>query len=378
MKLFLVMIAAYVALLAIPLGDFGSIDLLQYWSAAKLIMAGQNPYNVSALLEIQRTATPETAAMINPIIIWNPPLIFIFILPLALFSFQESVRAWLVLSITCFLAATSLSTEVSSGRILKDRKLLIYILSFYPFLLCLEDGQISFILLIALCVFLRLKDEKPILAGFLLSFTLIKPHLLFLVYAYLLTEAFNQKKYGIIQGIFLGAALLTIFPLLLNPEIYTFYQQHIAAPPYYWQTPTLGSWLQKLALHLGKTSWIPEVRYLPSIAALIGVLYLLIRNGVATFENRTKNILLLIPLSLFMNPYGWVFDQILILPFGLFILKEEILSRKPWVFGALILCNLSYFIPGTIGQELYAWYPAAIFLIGLQALKLETNDKLTK
>jgi hypothetical protein len=64
-----------------------------------------------------------------------------------------------------------------------------------------------------------------------------------------------------------------------------------------------------------------------------------------------------VPLSLVFSPYGWVYDQLLLLPSGIW------LSSKDVRLGLLlILSNVFMLSLGSIGQEWMVWYPLVYWL----------------
>src|SRR5437763_8719054 len=78
-------------------------DFVEYWAAAKLTLHGQNPFDESLLLPLQRSAGRDTN---EAIMMWNPPWALPAVLPLGLFPAREAQLLWLVvhLVVTGFCA----------------------------------------------------------------------------------------------------------------------------------------------------------------------------------------------------------------------------------------------------------------------------------
>lgn len=384
-RAFLLLLAgsmAYVVIAFISVPQFfGEIDLLQYWAGAKLLSQGTNPYAPSEILSLQQQVTTYGDL---PILLWNPPFIFPFILPLALLSFQTATWVWFIFS-TCL---AGLGVEISMlpfRRRLRERRWVIPILLctafYYPVLLTLHFGQSSHILLLALAGYLALTFREGRLsdgfqAGLVLSVTLIKPHLLHLVYVFVFVDAVRFSRWRTVKGFVLGAVILGAIATLIYPPAFSSYLKTLSAPPIYWRTPTLGSWLQSLSgMHE------PVVRLLPTLFAQFLLLTVLMRARGRTFT--PSLVYLLIPISLLTAPYGWVYDQVLLLPSILWCLWKAVGyyekgSPKALAFTAAALFHamlLFYFIPGQLGQDVYVWFPALVGILVLWLRRFYLSKK---
>ncbi len=71
----------------IPRGDF-----IEYWSAGRLLLAGDNPYDPTRLLAVQQAAGRVST---RPLLMYNPPWIFPLIIPFALLPYSISRFVWL-------------------------------------------------------------------------------------------------------------------------------------------------------------------------------------------------------------------------------------------------------------------------------------------
>ena len=70
-------------------------DFIEYWSAAKLTLDGQNPYDANLLLPLQQAngRTTDEAVMM-----WNPPWSLAVVLPLGLIPAREAQLLWLLVN----------------------------------------------------------------------------------------------------------------------------------------------------------------------------------------------------------------------------------------------------------------------------------------
>lgn len=366
-----VLIGAYLLLPGALGGDVGAVDLLQYWSGAKLLLDGANPYDPIVLKQLQ-LGTWTGGPLELPVVLWNPPVVFLVILPLALFSFQSAVIVWMIGVLLIVLGAILLlGREHKLGR----RHLtvgLVFLLTFPPIYLLLFYGQISHILLLGFVAFIWFvrSDQNDLtnrfLGGLGLSLTLIKPHLLFLVYLLILIDSVRERRWNTLLGLCVGTAFLALMPTIINGEIYSYYLAKAKVPPIEWVTPTLGSWLQSLS---GQHSVV--VRFIPTVVA--GVIFCVL----GIFFRSSLQLHQVAAFSLACSPYGWVYDQLLLLPgivclFGL--LPNLSPARQYQIVGILLLANFTnVVIPMDWGQEFFVWYP---LLCGVLFSKYLVRDGL--
>lgn len=339
----------------------GTIDFIQYWSAAEIFWQRQsNPYNLALLTQVQESITSFRPL---PVVMWNPPLILPLLLPLLCAPFPYVHVLWILCSIVVYLRSLSWLRQLlarSSSKLKHLHYLFPCAVTFYPFILTLSYGQISIFLLGSLVAFLSFAQSQSardhLVGGMLFSITLCKPHLLALCYIVLLVRAVRYKRERImVLGVLIGAASLAAVTSGANSSIWLYYWQAIKNPPYQWLTPTLGTWLQFLLSD--HPSWS---RYLPLICAIPIV-------GAISFADRAKTetlILRVVPFSLFLAPYGWVYDQILLLPtLALEVLtilgSGKLLSFSSKILlGALCIVVESYYLlMGVTGQEYFAFVP---------------------
>ncbi|RMG41802.1 MAG: DUF2029 domain-containing protein [Candidatus Dadabacteria bacterium] len=346
---------------------FGSVDLVQYWAAAKLLISGKNPYNPDFITELERKVVNFGEA----VLLWNPPLIFIVIVPFALVSFSLLVFLWGFISTALYLTSYKLCSSAYDFNYSIPKVLLflrsITFLSFYPCALALYYGQISPLLLLGLSgfIYFALKSKKnkhSFLAGSFLALTLIKPHLLYLFYIALLWRTISSRDYNWLTG-FLGTTLLfALFPLIFNSDIYHYYLKAALNPPINFQTPTVGSWLQGLSgIHR------LFIRFLPTLITALGfIAFLLIRRPVISLQDTAA----IIPLSLITSPYGWVYDYVLMFPVIFWIFtrlladNSKVTSYTFLIPAVMLLSNISMAV-GLTGKGLqnYIWFPFVYVLI---------------
>jgi hypothetical protein len=340
--------------------SIGTIDLLQYYAGAKLWLAGQNPYNSSLVEAVERSVSSDPAI---PVLLWNPPETLPVIAVLGLMNFQDAVAAWMLLAVVSMSISLKIGLSIYRSNDASKKIFQIALLcTFYPFALCVGYGQISFLLLLGLSLFLLIIGDKSdalansFRAGVFLSLVAIKPHLLYLGFILLFVLSFRTKTWQSILGFLAGAVSLNLIATIRTPDIHAWYQTMMAVPPIYWQTPTLGSWLQGLSqIHQ------PWMRILPSVIFGLGALVVLFR--VPKDALNQKLFLALIPLSLVTSPYGWTYDQMLMLPTMLWLVSESESNVLPILLLAMnvLVCAT----PAEWGQQSLVWYPGALAILAI-------------
>lgn len=328
------------------------VDLLQYWGAAHLIAAGQNPYDIPALEAIERSVPEIGKTLDGPIIMWNPPLITPLISWLKYFTFHNACLIWIGLSLLTVLF--SIFNFGKRNEVILSPTVVTAMLTFPPIYSLIYLGQISWIPLLGLILALHAHSKnRPLLTGISLSLALIKPHLLYLVYLGFFIGTPKQQKAKLLYGFLGGGFILGFLAEVIAPGIWNHWISNMNTPPHYFQTPTLGSFIQ--GIFWPNMRW---TRYLPSILTLLAL--------ALTFSNSTtKRILsspiLLIPLSLATAPYGWLFDQVLLLPLLLILASESSLQIRV----TLLIMNIIGLSPFLSFQQHYVWYPIGMLLLGL-------------
>lgn len=331
-------------------------DFFQYWSAGKVFLLGLNPYDPEVILKFQQLHWFGQDSR-EAIMLWYPPIALSIILPFSLFNFEFAVGLWFFLNVFLLIY---LIKQLYLHFKLSQNFIKIFLLATFSaaVLYNLIDGQISFILLAGLCFYLlyRAKDNRAaqFIGGLALSLTLIKPHLLYLLYIFIFAESLRFKRYTVFAGICTGLLSLSLLPLLINVNIFNYYFLAATKPPIDFRTPTLGSWLQELTnIH---QLWL---RMLPTIITSCALIVYLSRKKVWDKELA----IFLLPFSLLFSPYGWNNDQVLLLP--VFFLLLKVGYPNFYVSGALMSLQLIsvYFLK--FPQEFHIIYPMILIIIAV-------------
>ena len=307
------LISAVLLTLALALG-FASVDLVgraplhndfvEYWAAARVLLAGGNPYSPAAILAVE--ATTGFAGK-RPLLMWNPPWTLPLILPFGGNSYGRSSALWLLLSLAIvFACADSLWRQYGGAP---QRRWLGWLLaaSFFPLLTALGLGQIGPLILLGLTLFLRYQASRPLLAGAATILIASKPQLLYLFWIVLLLECVRHRNWKLLAGS-VGALLVTsLVPVLMNAGVWRHYLELAASGDVLRNpSPNLGTLLRTI---FGDYAWLQFVP--PLVGAAWAVLFWRARRRSWNWSGQLPLLLLV---SLVTTAYGWLFDQVVLLP----------------------------------------------------------------
>ncbi|HKW24376.1 MAG TPA: glycosyltransferase family 87 protein [Terriglobales bacterium] len=279
-------------------------DFVEYWAAARVLLAGGNPYSPEAILAAE---SPTGFAGKRPLLMWNPPWTLPFLLPFGALSYSKASAAWLLLSLGIVFACADFLWREYGGN--PRRRWLGWLLaaSFFPLLTALGLGQIGPLILLGLTLFLRYHASHPLVAGAATVLIAVKPQLLYLFWLIVFLDCVRRRSWRLLAGA--GAALLlaSLLPLLLNPHLWRDYfdlagSGEVLRNP----SPNFGTLLR---MQWGNHAWLQYAPMLFGVACLAP--FWRIRRESWSWSEELPLILLV---SLVTTAYGWLFDQIVLLP----------------------------------------------------------------
>lgn len=284
--------------------SLGKGDFIGYWSAVYILHEGYNPYDPARMMEIQQTIIHTGLDFV--VMAWNPPTLFVFMLPLAWFSFISAKAMWFVANVVIlFLVILMLAYLYipHDSRIFFGFCFLVIL--FPQVLVAITMGQVTFLVLLGLVSSMMLiKSEQWFWAGASLILTTVKPHMVFLAVPYLLLYMSYRRKWQGWLGLFTAAAIcfitLTLFRWLWVKD----FIDSFAIAPVNWATPTVGGILS--FLHISE-----YMRYI--IILFLPLVWVLARQQTTLSVETT--VALLTILTVPTTFYGWSYDQsILLIP----------------------------------------------------------------
>lgn len=379
--LLLALVGLYLLLCAIPKpfsGQITKVDFQIYWAAAHLLSQSENFSDPERLFQLQHELTgwDEDTAQLR--MTWNPPWLLTFLLPLTWLSFERASWVWFVNNILMVFGSVVLLWQLYAQKAKTQLWVWLGILLaffFIPTLTTLFIGQISTLVLFGLVGFWYCwRRGWAVPAGIFLALTTIKPHLVYLALSILLLELWWQRQWRVLAAFGLTLVLGTAVVFALRP---TFMGEYLAT--FLWgnlserTVPTLGFALSQLT---GRS----QFRFM---GLLILPIVLLVwgsgRRRAAT--NWAIWLPSLVILSVITAPFGWSFDQVVLLvavqPILVWLVAGE-LGRVPAgiILFFYLLTNALAFNQRLQGvrDDAFFWFPIAIGLLYLLSVAQKSRQ----
>lgn len=357
-------------------GNPGTVDFVQYWSAFHLLIDGRNPYDGAEMHTLQARVgqLPYFTTLM-----WNPPWTPLVLAPIVSLPFPAAVIGWFLSSIACL---TWLALQIPVALGLKSPPPLICGLSvilFYPVHENLVLGQLSILLTTILVLVLCCRRfHRYFLGGFLAALLSMKPHLFFLVVVPVcltLLKAPLRVTITSCAGFALGLLILVAATWGAAPGAPGWWLGSFSHSPggpgavstAEWKTATIITTLRELLLR--PTGEVPTWPILAvPLIAFIGTAGLFMRSRRPVQWSMVLPPLLC--LSLLLGPYGWLYDQTVLV-----LCQFDVVTRWWWnradtrlglgVCG-LIAIQFAAFSLGSItttSQDDFTWLPAAVLAV---------------
>jgi hypothetical protein len=331
-------------------------DSIAYWSAGRLLLSHQNPYDRQTVLLLE---TRQGYSHDKPLVLRTPPWSLFMVLPLGFLGPLAAWVLWTAISLGSLLAAMRICWKLYGAPGFPRNLFSLVGYTFAPVPACLVAGQMGLLLLLGLVLFLWLERERPFLAGAALMLPFAKPHLLSLFWFALFFWVIVGKKRPVAVGF--GAAFSgTIgLALLFDPSIFRHYRDmlHQASIGYEF-IPALSGVLRLLFLR--RMFW---AQFIPTVVGLVWAAWFFNRNRQHWDWRRHGPVLLVV--SVLTTPYAWLTDEAVLLPAMLqgvaFVYQTRAnmkISTRLFLLGfalldGLLLLILRFKIPFSTG--IYFW-----------------------
>lgn len=296
---------------SVALRGYGVIDFIQYWSAYRVVEAGDNPYSGEKMREVQSTIGPvEYVTMM-----WNPPWLLLIMKPVLSLDLHSAVVAWFFINLLFIGVSVWLCTLLYPNGKSWNVLGILALLLFPPFGEALHLGQISILLAVALLAFaVCLQRRWDFAAGAFLSFLSVKPHLIYLVALVLIWWIVKERRFFVLWGGLVGLGGLVLGSLWLQgPLLFQWIDVQVnpdsvtgVVSTSEWMTSTIGG-----ALRVYGGPWFGSHR-IEGIVVLFTVLPVLLWLVLSQPRIKWDSALpILLLLSLMTAPYGWYFDTVI-------------------------------------------------------------------
>lgn len=338
----------------------GEHDFVAYWSASHLLSQGRNFADEANLLEIETEHAGWTADY--ALKTWNPPWVFSWLLPLAQVSFHRAASLWLVVNFLLLFFGVTLIWHLYSSKADGRYSLLILLLvaALFPAtILVLIYGQMALLVLASLAGFSALyRESRDTAAGAALSFSMVKPHLVFVTVPLLLLVSIRERRWRVVLGFCLVLVISSLVVLVLRPESIEDYRTSTTSDALLkWVNPTVPALLYSATGQL----WL----------RLVGII--LLPAAIFLWYSRKGHIALsdLVDMSLLASviaaPFAWSYDfAVLLLPIlrvVLWVVEGKISRLESVLVGAVVVTV--YIVNYCLrmlspSEEFYFWIPLVI------------------
>ncbi|MFO0877354.1 MAG: glycosyltransferase family 87 protein [Gemmataceae bacterium] len=331
-----------------PLADFA-----EYWAAGRLILAGENPWDIEQV----RTLENEAGRPGEPVLMWNPPWALTLVVPLGMLGVRPAYWLWQAANALTLLGAIWLLARLYAPNQWRAQAG-VGCLTFFPVYIALAQGQIAGLLpLGAALVLWAIEAEREFLVGLAATLLSIKPQVGYLVWVALGLWIVAGRRWRVVAGLACGIGVCLLPPLLLNPQVITQYREAVVLhPPTQYATPTWGTFLR---LAIGT-----EQFWLQSVTPCLGMVWLGLYWWTRPRWNWLDEFPLIAGVSVASMGYGWFYDLVLMLPGVAQVTGMGALPRGGVV--VYLLLNLVAFLQVLAGAHgmWYVW--AAPAFLGLQ------------
>lgn len=342
-------------------------DFVEYWTAAKLLLASGNPYSPTELLTIERSIGWSQS---EPLVMWNPPWTLPLILPLGMLDYDTAQFIWFLLHSLIIFVGAQVLWQIYAGDSKNARYSLLSVLIFPPIYFALLLGQIGPVILLGIIAWLFFAQRQSwFFAGASLSLVSIKPHVSYLLWIALVFWVVREYRWRLALAAAAAGLLLALTPLWWNPAIYSQYVEllssHAVVQPTEWATPTLGT---ALGVLLGNPSG--AMRWLPSVLGAVWFIWYWwhYRAG----WNWILETPLVLLVSVATASFAWTFDHVVLLPAvvqcAVWMAKESIAKQQRYLIIGLYLAFAALLVLGktiAVNDFWYFWFAPMLLLLYL-------------
>jgi hypothetical protein len=322
----------------------GARDFVVYWATGQQLVHHGNPYDVDAMMRIERGA--GLPGKYGVLFMRNPPWALPLTLPLGLIGVRLGALLWSLLLLACLWVSVHMVWQMH-GRPSKLLSFLGY--SFAPALVCLIVGQTSLFALVGLVLFLRLHGTRPFLAGMSLWLCALKPHLFLAFGVVLVAWVFVNGCYKVLLGAAAAFAASCAAAWWIDATAWADYARMMRT--YGIEYEFIPCWSVVLRLWTRPEAiWLQYL--LPALGCGWAVIYFWKRRRTWDWLKDGSVVMLV---SILSAPYCWLYDQAVAIPA---LLHGAYLTGSRILLTLLAAASLAIEIEMVCGVKL----PSALYL----------------
>jgi hypothetical protein len=279
-------------------------DSVAYWSAGRLLVHQQDPYDYANVLQLEREQGYKDQ---RPLVLRTPPWSLFIVAPLGWLSPFWAWVAWIAISIGCLFAGIRICFRLyGSGTPLNLLTIVGY--TFAPVPACLVSGQMGLVLMLGIVLFLWVEKKHPFLAGAVLILPFAKPHLLAVFWLMLLLWVLLRQEKRLALGFLSALVVATALAVAFDVHVFQHYRNMLNEAAIGNEFIPALSGVMRL-LFFRRMFW---AQFVPLAAGLIWAVRFFLRNR-SIWDWREHGPALLI-VSVLVTPYEWLSDETVLLP----------------------------------------------------------------
>jgi len=292
-------------------------DSISYWAAAHLLVHHQNPYEIDAVISIERQQGYTES---RPLVLRTPPWSLVMVLPLAAMNPFWGWAFWVGISIGALAVSARLCWRMFGDGGRSPAWFWVVAYTFAPVPACLVSGQMGLLLLLGVVIFLYFEPINDFIAGAALILPFAKPHLLSLFWLVLAIWIVSSRRWRVAAGFASAVGLAIFIAVLFDPSVFPDYNQMLRQAAIGNEfIPALSGVLRLLFFH--RLFW---VQFIPLALAIVWAIVFYRQNR--TNWNWREHGLFLMTLSVLVTPYAWLTDEVVLLP--------AVLQAGVWIYTA--------------------------------------------
>lgn len=353
-------------------------DSIAYWTAGRLLLDHQNPYDKNVILELERQQGYQGD---RPLVLRTPPWSLFMIVPLGFLAPLWAWLLWLTVCVACLLLGMQLCWKLYGSRNAVPQNLFSLVgYTFAPVPACLVAGQMGLVLMLGLVLFLWWEAKHPFAAGAALILPFAKPHLLSLFWFAFLFWMILRRKREVALGFTVTFTAAVALALFLDPRIFPHYRQMLETASIEHEfIPALTGVIRLIFFR--RMFW---VQFVPMVAGLIWCsVFFFPKLSTWSWQEHGPTLFVV---SVLTTPYSWLADEAVLLPAVLqaaafayqarsnMKLRSKIAFLIFGLLNALLLLILKAKIPFATG--IYFWSSLVWFSYYLHGRKLHERTQV--